>query len=77
MKELPCWAIMNCESRTCVTREQDDQACWEIVQGLEDYRAEFNICPDCLVYVLKTESLAFSPHDLSQLASERRCPLSP
>ena len=78
MKKLSCWKIMNCENLTCIARYHPDKECWEIVGGLEDYRAEFNICSDCLVYVLKTGSLALSPNDMARLARRGRssCPLA-
>ena len=76
MKELPCWTIMNCDNLTCAARHQPDKECWEIVQELEDYRAEFNICPDCLVSVLKNGSTPLSTHDLALMADSRRCPLA-
>ncbi len=76
MKELPCWTIMNCENQTCVARRHHAKECWEIVLGLEDYRSEFNICQDCLVHVLKTQALPFSPRDLSRMANGRSCPLA-
>lgn len=76
MKELPCWTIMNCDNLTCVARHHHAKECWEIVKGLEDYRAEFNICSDCLVSVLKTGSLALSPRDLDSLSNARNCPLA-
>jgi len=74
MKELPCWTIMNCVNLTCAARKSQAKTCWEIAQESEDHRAEFNICRDCLVYVLKTESLPFSPHDLDRMARDRSCP---
>lgn len=74
MKELPCWTIMNCDNQTCAAR-YNHGACWELAQGLEDHRAEFNICADCLVHVLKTGGLLLSAQDLSAMPSGRACPL--
>lgn len=76
MKELPCWAIMNCDNQTCAARQHHGKECWEIVRELEDYRAEFNICPDCLVSVLKQGSLPFFLPDMAKIAGERGCPLA-
>ncbi|MDA8417559.1 MAG: hypothetical protein M0Z90_00850 [Desulfobacteraceae bacterium] len=76
MKELPCWTIMNCENHTCAARLFPGRECWEVVQELEDYRAEFNVCSDCLVYVLKTGLLPLPPQYLNQLASGHHCPLA-
>lgn len=76
MKELPCWTIMNCDNAACVARRHPDKKCWELAMELADYRADYSICPDCLVYVLKNGSLSFSPQDLDQIALGRRCPLA-
>ena len=76
MKELPCWSIMNCEDQTCAARHQPTENCWEIARDSEDYRAEFNVCHDCLVSVLKTGSLPFSTNEISLMANGRSCPLA-
>lgn len=76
MKELPCWTIMNCVNLSCAARKPRAKECWEVAREQDDHRAEFNICPDCLVYVLKNESLAFTPLDLALMASGRSCPLA-
>jgi len=76
MRELPCWTIMNCENHTCAARLRTDRECWELARESEDYRAEFNVCADCLVFVLKTGAQPLSPPDLALIAHGRRCPLA-
>lgn len=77
MKELPCWTIMSCGNQTCAARRYyPQQQCWEIVHELEDYRAEFNVCADCLVYVLKTDRLAIPAHHHLHHCTTHTCPLS-
>jgi len=74
MKELPCWDIMNCTTKGCPARRFAlEKECWEIVQELEDYRAEFDICRDCLVYVLKNGKAILSEEEMTAI-SERRVP---
>ena len=71
MKELSCWDIMNCQGEDCPARQQPDVNCWEIVQEMEDYRAEFNICRDCLVYVLKTGTAMLSEQEVVDIANHK------
>lgn len=55
-KEWSCWEITKCEGTdNCLARKQSEKACWEIAGELEDYRSVFNVCTDCIVYLLKHE----------------------
>nr|MBF0221081.1 hypothetical protein [Desulfobulbaceae bacterium] len=76
MKNLACWDIMNCHDESCVVRGMVDKECWEIVAELEDYRAEFDVCADCLVYVLKTGSITLSDQEVAVMAASKSCVLS-
>lgn len=76
MKNFTCWEIMNCHDEACVARTMPEKECWEIVAGLEDYRAEFNICADCLVYVLKTGHITLSEQEISVMAASKSCVLA-
>ena len=76
MKKLTCWEIMNCHDESCVARVTDDKECWEIVASLEDYRAEFDVCADCLVYVLKTGSISLSDQEIQIMAANKSCVLA-
>jgi hypothetical protein len=76
MKNLACWEIMNCHDGSCVARAMPEKECWEIVIELEDYRTEFNICADCLVYVLKNGSVTLSDQDIAVMASNKACVLA-
>lgn len=71
MKDMTCWEIMNCHNERCVARSQPDVACWEMVKQLADYRAEFDICSDCLVYVVKTGTLHLTEGEVAALAAQR------
>ncbi len=68
IKDLPCWEIMNCGSsrRNCPARKDTKQACWEIVKELSDHRTEFDICPDCIVYMVKNTNLFMSTREINQ-----------
>ena len=68
MKDMNCWNIMNCNDESCVARSKPDVACWELVKQLKDYRAEFDICSDCIVFVLKTGSLNMTETEVAAMA---------
>ena len=56
-RDWPCWEITKCQSQECCLSRQQDahaKACWEIAQGLDDYRTALNVCKDCIVYISKT-----------------------
>jgi len=54
--EWPCWKIMDCApSRKCPAKNNREKPCWEIAREENDYRHAFNICSDCIVYLLKVE----------------------
>jgi len=76
--EIPCWTIMNCTKQNCIARESQAFECWELAWASEDHRAEFNICADCVVRVVRTgHPLSFSlPVMAGHVASSPSCPLS-
>ena len=76
MEDLPCWEIMKCKDDECVARERTDVSCWEIVRELGDYRAGFDVCKDCLVYVLKTGSLNLSEQEIATMSNIKTCVLA-
>ena len=76
MEDLPCWEIMKCKDKECVARNRIDTACWEIVRELGDYRASFDVCKDCLVYVLKTGSLNLSDQEVATMNNIKTCVLA-
>lgn len=76
MEDLPCWEIMKCNDEHCLARKSSSKACWEIVRELGDYRAGFDVCKDCLVYVLKTGSLHLSDQEMEAMASSKNCVLA-
>jgi len=79
LKDLACWEIMHCDgSVTCPARQNPDRPCWEIVRDLEDHRAEFDICGDCLVFVVKSAQGRLSRSEVDAIATHRGiCPLAP
>jgi len=58
---------MNCtDTGSCPGRNNTERFCWEIVRELSDYRAEFDICPDCIVYMVKNTKISLSIDDINE-----------
>jgi len=74
LQELPCWEIMQCEEvEECpVWQRKDGTPCWETVKKLGDYRSSYEICNDCLVYLLKNQARLFSDQEIRDM-TEVRC----
>lgn len=71
IKDLPCWEIMSCsDTENCPARKNTELACWELVRELADYRVEFDICPDCIVYVVKNTDITLSAHEIREARAE-------
>jgi hypothetical protein len=75
MKKIPCWTIINCTNASCSARDSHAHECWEIARASEDHRPEFNICSDCLVQVLNTGGMPFSPRNMGLPVSGWTCVL--
>lgn len=70
--ELPCWEIMKCDgSENCPARQQPERDCWDIASELDDYRSAFNICKDCIVYMLKQGDSVFSEQEIKNIMEEK------
>lgn len=63
--EWPCWEIMRCEGTdSCPARKNPKKPCWEIASKMDDYRSAFNVCKDCIVYLLKQEESVFTDQEI-------------
>jgi hypothetical protein len=73
LRDLPCWEIMQCENvEECpVWQQHDGTPCWEIVKEFEDYRSFYDICQDCVVYLLKNEARVFSEQEIKAMGAVR------
>ena len=70
--DLPCWKIMKCEgTEDCPARKRPDLNCWEIASEMDDYRKAFNICKDCVVYMLKAENTVLSKQEMQTIMKHR------
>ncbi len=77
----PCWEIMKCqpEQATQCPAYQADRPCWEVMSEIDTF--SFNICRDCIVYVVKQKNSIFSKEEILSIMSQKgvdvigtRCP---
>ena len=74
-----CWEIMQCrKSKNCPAKDTPQKNCWEIAREMyDDYRSYFNICRDCIVYVIKTSNPVLSNREIGEIIkSKTKCPLT-
>ena len=70
--DWPCWEIMKCVgTEDCPARKRPDLNCWEIANEMDDYRKAFNICKDCIVYMLKAENTVLSKQDVRNIMNQK------
>lgn len=71
--DWPCWEIMKCEdTEDCPARKRPDLNCWEIANEMDDYRKAFNICKDCIVYMLKAENSVLSKQEVQNIMVQKQ-----
>ena len=76
---VDCWEIMGCDkSENCPARRKSAKPCWEIAAEIDDdYRKYFNICRDCIVHVLNTNSSVLSDRQIKKIVEAKtNCRLS-
>ncbi len=69
--DWPCWEIMKCQPEQ-VTRcpaYQADRPCWEVMGEIDSF--SFNICRDCIVYVIKQKNSIFSKEEILSIMSQK------
>ena len=70
--DFPCWEIMKCEgTEDCPARKRPDLNCWEIASEMDDYRKAFNICNDCIVYMLKAENTVLTKQEMQTIMKQK------
>jgi hypothetical protein len=63
---------MKCKgTEDCPARKNTDIPCWEFVKKIDDYRRVFNICKDCVVYMLKGNNTVLSEVDIKSILENR------
>ena len=67
----PCWEIIQCNKvHTCPAKKNRSKACWQFVQ--EDDACSFNICLDCLVYIINQADSPLSGEEVMAIKKYKR-----
>jgi len=80
--DWPCWEIMKCnpeEAAKCPAYKSE-KPCWEVMRKIDIFA--FNICQDCIVFVIKQKDSIFSQEEILHImhqkginvTSEIKCP---
>lgn len=74
--EWPCWEIMKCnpDNAAQCPAYKADKPCWEVMQQFDTY--SFNICRDCIVYVIKQKNSIFSSDEIMNIMHKKGVDLS-
>jgi len=68
----PCWEIMKCEGTdSCSAKLNPGKHCWEIAREKEDYRSAFNICNDCIVFLLKQDDPILTKREIEVIMEKK------
>lgn len=70
-QDWPCWEIMQCnpENAKQCPAYQSSSACWEVMRKIDAY--SFNICRDCIVYVIKQKDSIFSREEIMDIMQQK------
>jgi len=72
IRNMPCWEIMQCRgTEDCPAKAHPDIPCWEIAEQFGTSQNVKNICPDCIVYVVKTNDPVLSQQDIDDIMRHR------
>jgi len=65
-----CWQIMQCDpDARCSAKEKPTEECWEVI-GSND-PCSFNICRDCLVYVVKKKHAVLNEEEIRNILAQK------
>jgi hypothetical protein len=63
---------MQCEgTEDCPARKRPDLNCWELASEMDDYRKAFNVCKDCIVYMLKVDNTVLSDQEMQTILKQK------
>jgi hypothetical protein len=51
----------------CSMQENPEKTCWEMASEVDDFRSAFNICADCIVYILKNGTTLLSEKEIRSI----------
>jgi hypothetical protein len=74
LREMHCWEIIGCQgTENCPARQHPEIPCWELARDLEDYRSVFKICRDCIVFMVKNETIVLSDEEKHSIINQTEC----
>jgi len=47
-----------------LNKEYQEKSCWEMASEVGDFRSAFNICEDCIVFILKNGATLLSEKEI-------------
>ena len=69
--DWPCWEIMKCkpeEAERCPAFKAQ-QPCWEVMREIDAFA--FNICRDCIVFLVKQKDSIFSQDEIRSILHQK------
>jgi hypothetical protein len=71
-QELNCWEIIGCKKTDeCLAKKNPGEPCWEIAIKAHGYGSSFNICRDCLVFVIKQKPSVLSGEEITKIIATK------
>ncbi|HHO47674.1 MAG TPA: hypothetical protein ENN06_04350 [Desulfobacteraceae bacterium] len=68
IRTMPCWEIMQClGSADCPARSWPDIPCWEIAELLDAGKTALNVCEECIVYLVKSNTPILTAAELEEI----------
>jgi len=70
-RDWPCWEIMKCnpENAKQCPAYNSSSPCWEVMRKIDAY--SFNICRDCIVYVIKQKDSIFTMEEIRDIMQQK------
>ena len=67
----PCWEIMKCnpENAKQCPAYKSASPCWEVMRKIDAY--SFNVCRDCIVYVINQKDSIFSNEEILDIMHQK------
>jgi len=62
---------MHCNNTLCPARLEPEIPCWEIARKFSSFHNVTNTCRDCIVYILKEETVILSNKELQNIIRQR------
>ena len=70
-EDWPCWEIMKCnpEQAAQCPAYHAEMPCWDVMREID--ALSFNICRDCIVYVIKQKDSIFSKEEILSIMHQK------